>query len=94
MPKVTKPAKPTKAVEAPTPEPPKPQIGLAPANDERKPVYRIFECVVHLEQAIKHLEGVGITPPILQETSEARRKMIADLRQQLADYKAYWANLR
>lgn len=96
MPKPTK--KVVKKVTKPEPvveETPAPVDTYAPAkNDDRRPVYRVFECVIHLEQAIRHLEGVGITPSLLQETSESRKKIIAELKQQLADYKLYWSTLR
>lgn len=78
---------------APTPAP-KPVVTTPPArDDEPRYIPRVFESIVHLEQAIDHLKKVGITPKELVPTADVRRKMISDLEGQLKSYKDYWNNL-
>lgn len=89
MPKITEQKKPVKKVQ------PK-QEELKPAEikaESKVVVFRLFECVVHLEIALKHLNQVGIFPGPENEALELKRLMshaISNTNQLCNKYKAVW----
>lgn len=59
-----------------------------------RPTLRVFECLVHLEQAKEHLDKVGISvgeDP--EETRNIRDALKEDLNRLLRIYQTYWKQI-
>ena len=83
MPK--KSTKPVKPVASPEKRP-------EPKAEPKRIIFRLYECVIHLEQAEKHLNGVGIFPTNIDATELNDAKEIIDgLRRQ---YVAAWNEMQ
>ena len=60
--------------------------------EPKRIIFRLYECVIHLEQAEKHLNGVGIFPTNIDATELNDAKEIIDgLRRQ---YVAAWNEMQ
>lgn len=85
---------PVKKVAVTPPRPtPSPQRAVLKTGIPR-PTLRVFECLVHLEQAKAHLDKVGISvgdDP--EETLRIREALQEDLNRLLRIYQMYWKQI-
>lgn len=80
-----------KVKETKKPEPTKPVL----KEDPKVIIFRLFECVVHLEEALAQLKKVGIFPG--EQVDDLKRKMshaLTNTESLYKDYLALWGGMQ
>lgn len=66
-------------------------------EDPKVIIFRLFECVVHLEESLTQLKKVGIFPGPQEQADELKRKMshaLTNTESLYKDYLALWGGMQ
>lgn len=69
---------------------------LKPIEAKSPPVFRLFECVVHLEIALAELKKVGIFPgnsEVSERMMRGHTELVARLDDMYKDYLRFWGEM-
>lgn len=79
-----------------TPKPQLKKVNVAPLKVEmERPVLRMFECLVHAEQAKAHLDQIGVySGPDSEEMGNLARELRAKVEELRVLYRAYWKQVQ
>lgn len=69
------------------------EAGIQKPVEPKVTVYRVFECVIHLEEALAQLKRVGIFPGVGADPATLKAKqatLVAGTESLLKEYQALW----
>lgn len=73
---------------------PTPERVTVKVSGIQRPVARMFECLVHAEQALKHIEQIGVfTGPDVEKMQEVKGEARNVCNELKALYRKYWKSI-